>query len=103
MVEAEVLAVVKGVEGVPGGLEVVDFEVRQDQAAQFAPFAQAVDAITFWVFLFPSLHAAIIGGVYESVRLIGGMMGQDVRIGLVEVSGLIQCVALTGLKVIVIW
>ena len=88
MVIAEVLAVVKGVEGVPVDLEVVDFEVRQDQAAQFAPFAQAIDAIAFRVFFLAALHAAVIGGVYEPVRLIGGMMGQDVRIGLVEVSGL---------------
>ena len=70
MVIAEVLAVVKGVEGVPVDLEVVDFEVRQDQAAQFAPFAQTIDAITFGVFFAASFHTAKIGWVYEPVCLI---------------------------------
>jgi hypothetical protein len=40
VVIAEVLAIIEGVEVVFSGLEVVDFEVRQDQAAQFAPFTQ---------------------------------------------------------------
>ena len=88
MVEAEVLAVVEAVEEVPVRREVVDLEVRQDQAAQFAPFSQAVDSIAFRVFFLPALHAAEIGGVDESVRLVCRMMGQDVRIGLVEVAGL---------------
>ena len=88
VVEAEVLAVVEAVEEVPVRREVVDLEVRQDQAAQFAPFSQAVDPIAFRVFFLPSLHAAEIGRVDESVRLIGGMMGQNVRVCLVEVAGL---------------
>ena len=88
VVEAEVLAVIEAVEVVAPGREVVDLEVRQDQAAQFAPFPQAIDTITFRVFFLPSLHAAGIGGVYEPVRLIGRMVGQDVRIGLVKIPGL---------------
>ena len=70
VVIAEVLAIIEGVEVVFSGLEVVDFEVCQDQAAQFAPFAQAIDAITFWVFFAASFHTAKIGWVYEPVCLI---------------------------------
>lgn len=54
VVIAEILAIIEGVEVVFSGLEVVDFEVRQDKAAQFAPFAQAIDAIAFWVFFLAS-------------------------------------------------
>ena len=70
MVISEVLAIIEGVKVVFSGLEVVDFEVRQDQAAQFAPFTQAIDAITLGVFFLASLHTAKIGWVYEPVCLI---------------------------------
>ena len=64
----------------------MDFEVRQDQAAQFAPFTFAVYAITFRVFFASAFHTSIIRRINEPVRLICGMVGQNVRIGLVEVS-----------------
>ena len=66
----------------------MDLEVRQDQAAQFAPFPQAVDSIAFRVFFLAAFHSPEIGRVDESVRLVCRMMCQNVRVCLVEVAGL---------------
>ena len=70
VVIAEVLAIIEGVEVVLSGLEVVDFEVRQAQAAQFAPFAQPLDAIAFWVFFAASFHTCLLYTSLSSLEAV---------------------------------
>jgi hypothetical protein len=51
VIEAEVLAIIKRVEVVARSREGMDFEIRQDQAAKFAPFTKTINTIAFRVFL----------------------------------------------------